>query len=169
MTTFIIYHTYGADDQHRHLNEEGLLVYGDFVTTEQVKAEREYFRHSKIRHDDMLFGVVWLYQINGPMDAQFDDQTNKATYLTDKTHFGAREQDPERHQKIWATPLEGWTKPDESMIRGLLKAAGLTQLEAAKQIGISVQHLGRYLSGKTPITFAVWNVLLDLNGFKRWG
>ncbi|MBF0368550.1 MAG: hypothetical protein HQL52_03745 [Magnetococcales bacterium] len=69
-----------------------------------------------------------------------------AYFRTDSDWSGPREQNPERHKMIWATPEEGWTGPTRWQLKGSVKVAGLTKQGAAELVGKNLSQWKKWES-----------------------
>ncbi|MCB9553489.1 MAG: hypothetical protein H6705_16730 [Myxococcales bacterium] len=74
---------------------------------------------------------------------------------------GAREQAHQRWLSCWATPDEGWTPPSATELRGLLDAAGLSQMGAARLIGVTGRAVRHWCAGDSTVSYAQWFTLRE--------
>ena len=56
----------------------------------------------------------------------------------------------------------GWTPPTPDTVRDVLAKAGLSQVQAARSLGMSRSAVAKWLSGETRIGWPAWRVLLGL-------
>lgn len=86
-------------------------------------------------------------------------------YRLDRTWHGVREQDTRRWLRYWARPLErggeDWPGIEAHHVRGLLAAAGWSQLHAAQVVGVDARTMRKWCAGEG-MTYPAWVLLRDL-------
>lgn len=98
-----------------------------------------------------------------------DALVDSARYRLDRDWRGPREQDMTRWRRLWALPLERGGEPWPGVrpheVRGLLAAAGWTQVHAAMALGVGPQAMRRWLTDKgsgRAMDYPTWVLLRDL-------
>lgn len=66
-----------------------------------------------------------------------------------------------RYIARWATIAEGWQAPTSTELRGLLRASGVSQMEAGRTTGYTGRTARNWCSGATSIPYAAWFVLRE--------
>lgn len=61
----------------------------------------------------------------------------------------------------FACPAD-WTPPQPAEVRAMLAKAGLSQVKASRDLGMSRSAVAKWLSGKTRIGWPTWRVLVAL-------
>lgn len=66
----------------------------------------------------------------------------------------------DRESMIWAMSEDGWRPPSGHIIKALIASADITQARAAEIVGVTLQTLQKWLSGKHKIHFGEWYTLM---------
>lgn len=133
----------------------------------------EIIEGQPIHFDAPILAEAWYWRQVGhrptvPATAVLDPGRGRAVaparYRLDAGHLGGpREQEPERFAMLWATPEQGWTPPGPVALRGLLAAAGWSQLQAGRLLGVSGRAVRKWCAGDAPLTFPVWYTLREMH------